>query len=142
MKFLIDGKVRWIEHNPPYSYSDDGGYLVTSWLSAGRHRFTVQAKSSSGAKATETVVARIVAARDPPTELAGSWSRTIGTPVPPDPAYPGDAVPAGTWTFVFDRRLVRERRFSDAHACANRQVQPAKWRLRRDLDAGSLRRKR
>jgi hypothetical protein len=106
VKFVIDGKVRWIEHNPPYSYSDDGGYLVTSWLSAGRHRFTVQAKSVSGAKATETVVARVVATPDPPAELAGSWNRTIGMPVPPDPAYPGDAVPAGTWTIVFDRRWI------------------------------------
>ena len=48
--FLIDGKVRWIEDNPPYSYSEDGGYLVTSWLSPGLHRFTVRATSYTGAK--------------------------------------------------------------------------------------------
>ncbi len=29
--FIIDGgKPRWIEHNPPYVYSDDGGFLVTT----------------------------------------------------------------------------------------------------------------
>ncbi len=37
--FLIDGgRVRWTERNPPYRYADDGGYLVTSWLTPGRHR--------------------------------------------------------------------------------------------------------
>src|SRR4051812_28043642 len=30
--FLIDGKVRWIEHLVPYTYGLDGNWLVTSWL--------------------------------------------------------------------------------------------------------------
>jgi hypothetical protein len=109
VKFLIDGKVGWIEHNPPFSYSDDGGYLVTSWLSPGRHRFTVKASSYTGAKTSENVVARVIAAPEPPAALAGSWSRNVPNPVPPDPAYPGDAVPAGTWTITFDRRWLEER---------------------------------
>src|SRR6188472_3834439 len=42
--FLIDGKLRWIEHNAPYNYGgDDGkghlGYLFTGWLAPGKHRF-------------------------------------------------------------------------------------------------------
>ncbi len=106
--FLIDGTVRWIEHSAPYSYSDDGGYLVTSWLSPGRHRFTVRATSSSGAKATDTVVARVVAEPEPPATLAGAWQRNIPEPVPPDPAFPGDPVPAGTWTIVFDGRWIED----------------------------------
>jgi hypothetical protein len=28
--FLIDGKVRWVEVNAPYTYGDDGNWLVTS----------------------------------------------------------------------------------------------------------------
>src|SRR4051794_21130870 len=39
--FLIDGQVRWSETKAPYSYSDDGGFLVTSFLAPGMHRFTV-----------------------------------------------------------------------------------------------------
>jgi hypothetical protein len=36
--FLIDGKVRWIEHHAPYNYGSDDlhghlGYLITTWLS-------------------------------------------------------------------------------------------------------------
>jgi hypothetical protein len=107
VKFLIDGKVRWIEQRAPFSYSDDGGYLVTSWLSAGQHRFTVKATSSTGAKASETVAARVVAAPEPPAELAGSWRRGVPAAVPGQPGCgAGDAVPAGTWTLVFDRRWI------------------------------------
>jgi len=102
--FLIDGKVRWIEHNPPYSYSDDGGYLVTSWLSAGVHRFTVRATSFTGAKASKTVVARVIAAPEPPAELAGTWQRDIAheVPGPSDPRCAPDQVPAGRWTPIFE----------------------------------------
>jgi hypothetical protein len=106
VEFLIDGKVRWIEHNAPYSYSDDGGLLVTTWLGPGPHRFTVRATSTSGRKATDTVIARVVALPSLPTALSGSWRREIVTPVPPDPSYPGDAVPAGTWTLVFAPRWI------------------------------------
>jgi hypothetical protein len=106
VRFLIDGKVRWIEHNPPFSYSEDGGYLVTSWLSPGRHRFVVQATTITGSRAMETVVARVPAAPPPPAGLAGKWQRAVSEPVPPDPGFPGDAVPAGMWTIVFDRRWI------------------------------------
>lgn len=107
--FLVDGRVRWIEHDPPFTYSEDGAYLVTSWLSPGRHRFTVRATSMNGAKASDTVVARIPARAGPPSELAGKWQRSVPEPVPPDPAFPGDAVRAGTWTMVFDRRWIEDR---------------------------------
>src|SRR6185437_1520762 len=52
--FLIDGgKPRWVEQNPPYVYGEDEGglhkgYLVTSWLTPGRHRFTVRATITGG----------------------------------------------------------------------------------------------
>ncbi len=48
VEFIIDGKVRWVEQNPPYTYGDDSNWLVTSWLSPGRHRFTVRAKTRDG----------------------------------------------------------------------------------------------
>jgi hypothetical protein len=104
--FLIDGKVRWIEQDPPYSYSEDGGYLVTSWLRPGQHRFTVKVTSYSGAKGTKTVVARVGAAPEPSPDLAGKWQRDIAdeVPGPSDPRCGPDAVPAGRWTLVFERR--------------------------------------
>jgi hypothetical protein len=77
VEFLIDGKVRWIERNPPYTYGDDSNWLVTSWLSPGRHRFAVRATAKDGRKALQTTVARVVAAPAPPADLSGSWKHSF-----------------------------------------------------------------
>src|SRR5581483_7794604 len=79
--FLIDARVRWIEHGAPYSYGDDGGYLVTSWLAPGRHRFTIRVRSTDGRTGTDTVLARVLPAPPPPTQLAGTWQRDVRTTV-------------------------------------------------------------
>ena len=103
--FLIDGKVRWIERNAPFTYSDDGASLVTSFLTAGRHRFTVRARTFDGRTATDTVRARVLATPAPAAELAGKWQRDVPQRVPADAGASGsDSVPAGTWTIDFDRR--------------------------------------
>jgi hypothetical protein len=87
VRFLIDGKTRWIEHNPPYTYGDDGNWLVTSWLSPGRHRFTVRARTKAGRMAKRTTIARVLPAPAPPAELAGTWKRSA----------------VGTWVVTIDR---------------------------------------
>lgn len=78
VEFLIDGTVRWIERNPPYTYGDDTNWLVTSWLSPGRHRFAVRVKAKDGRTALRTTVARVVPAPAPPAELSGSWKHSFG----------------------------------------------------------------
>ena len=75
--FLIDGTVRWIERNRPYTYGDESNWLVTSWLSPGRHRFAVRVKAKDGRTALQTTVARVVAAPAPPAELSGSWKHSF-----------------------------------------------------------------
>src|SRR6185503_4036103 len=88
--FLIDGKVAWVEHEAPYVYSENEGkhigYLVTSWLAPGRHRFAVRAVASDGRKATAGVTARVTPPPDLPAGLAGTWQRSIsdtsGSPAP------------------------------------------------------------
>jgi hypothetical protein len=80
--YLIDGKVAWIEHIAPYVFGGDDnglnrGYLVTTWLSPGAHRFTVRATDSAGTSATDTVTAKVHAAPPPPTALRGMWTRTV-----------------------------------------------------------------
>jgi hypothetical protein len=98
--FSIDGgPVRWTEHNPPYSFSDDGAYLVTSWLKPGAHRFTVKAVATDGRVAIDTVTASGVGAPAVPTELRGSWQRRpFSKPLP--------GWPAGTDKLVSDRRWI------------------------------------
>lgn len=116
--FLIDGKVAWIEHEPPYVYGDDDGphrgYLVTSWLAPGLHRFTVKAVATKGRKATSVVRARVTAPPGLPAGLAGTWRRTLGdtSGAPPagSPGNPTDTfTPAGAYTMVIDRRMLQVR---------------------------------
>jgi hypothetical protein len=78
--FLIDGTVRWVEHHAPYNYgSDDNGrnmgYLITTWLSPGLHRFVVRVTDKTGHAEKDAFTARVVAPPAPPPELAGTWTR-------------------------------------------------------------------
>jgi hypothetical protein len=104
--FVIDGKLRWVEQAAPYNFGGDDlhghlGFLITTWLSTGRHTFTARALAKSGRKAIDTVTVRVLPAPEPPTDLAGTWTRTVtqadlkkAGPQPP---------PAGVWRLVFDR---------------------------------------
>jgi len=104
--YLIDGKVRWVEHFAPYNYGSDDfhghlGYLITTWLAPGRHTFMARAKAKDGQTATDTVVARVIPAPAPPVALAGKWTRTVTAA---DLTKAGkEPPPAGKWTLVFDR---------------------------------------
>jgi hypothetical protein len=81
VEFVIDGTVRWIERRAPYVYAADHngqdlGWLVTTWLSPGRHRFVVRVFDKTGQSAQHAVTARVVASRPPPAALArGTWQR-------------------------------------------------------------------
>lgn len=98
--FLIDGgPVRWVEKNPPYSFSDDGGYLVTSWLTPGRHRFTVRVLTKDGRVGSETATALVAAPPAVPTALAGTWTRQVTGST--EPGWPN-----GTYRLRFDRRWI------------------------------------
>jgi hypothetical protein len=103
MEFLIDGKLAWHEGSAPYSFADDGGYLVTTWLSPGKHTFTVRATArEGGAVAQHTVTARVLPATTPPTALAGTWKRTPDLTGHPE-------FPAGAYELVFDKRWIQDR---------------------------------
>jgi len=107
--FLIDGKVRWVEHHAPYNYASDDhgrnlGFLITTWLTAGPHRFTVRATDTIGRKSTDSVVARVLPAANPPPALGGMWTRAVTAAdlKKSDPKF-GGGPPAGSWKLVFDR---------------------------------------
>ena len=107
--FLIDGKLSWIAGDA-YAFGGDEhakhlGYLVTSWLSPGKHRFTVRATRPNGQTALDTVTARVLPPAAVPTALAGTWERAIDTSTAPAPNTPGNPTgtltPAGTWKISF-----------------------------------------
>jgi hypothetical protein len=98
--FLIDGKLRWVEHYKPYNYASDDlhghlGFLITTWLAPGRHRFTARAITTGGLRAQDTVVARVLPAPEPPAELTGTWTRIV--------PQNGEGPPEGKWRLIFDR---------------------------------------
>ena len=98
--FVIDGgPVRWVEKRPPYSFSDDGGYLVTSWLPPGRHRFTVRLVTKDGRTTSDTVTALVPAAPRVPAVLTGTWSREVSGST--EPGWPN-----GEYRLRFDRRWI------------------------------------
>jgi hypothetical protein len=114
--FRIDGKLRWVEHRSPYNYASDDdkghlGYLFTSWLKPGLHRFRVVVKTIKGKQASDIVSARVLAAPAPPASLAGTWTRDLTTSdgAKADPKYGTDNVPpAGKWRLVVDQTGVWE----------------------------------
>jgi hypothetical protein len=111
--FLIDGRLAWVEQKAPYSYADDGGYLVTSFLAPGRHRFTIRAIPFAGHSATDTVTARVLPAPPVPAALAGTWQRKISdtssAPAPGSPDNPTSTLtPPGTYKITFDRRWIHD----------------------------------
>ena len=104
--YLIDGTLRCVELAAPYNYGSDDfqghlGSLVTTWLSPGKHRFTVRVLLKNGQKASHTVAARVLPAPEPPAALRGvRWHRTV-TQSELDQA--GADLPPGDWQLVFDR---------------------------------------
>jgi hypothetical protein len=103
MEFLIDGKLAWHEGSTPYTFADDGGYLVTSWLTPGKHTFTVRATARNGGSvAKDTVVARVLPPANPPVGLSGTWQRR-----PDLTGHPN--FPTGAYRLVFDRRWIQDR---------------------------------
>jgi hypothetical protein len=97
VEFLIDGRRAWVEHRAPYSYGYDGNYLVTSWMQAGVHVFTVVAVATTGRRATVSSRARTSAPKLPPAALAGSWRRRISA------AESGASGRSGMWTLRVSR---------------------------------------
>jgi hypothetical protein len=95
--FLIDGRKAWVEEERPYTYGDDGNWLVTSALSPGKHHFTVRVTSASGKTVQRTTIARVLPPVSPPTDLAGgSWQRAVTQ------AQAGADTPAGIWVLTVD----------------------------------------
>lgn len=144
--FLIDGGKRWVQNKPPYTAfgdEDDGshkGWLVTSWLTPGKHRFTARAITYDGRRADDTVVARVLPSPELPTGLAGTWQRTIAdtsaAPAAGSPANPTDTyTPAGTYTMVISRQWIQVR-FPGTFSSPESDDTGEGWIIDNDFSAG------
>lgn len=94
--FLVDGKLTWVEHHPPYSFAYDGNYLVTTWLSPGQHTFAVLAIAKDGSRARTSSTGLVGRAASPPADLTGTWKRTVTA------AEAGTSGRPGIWTLTVD----------------------------------------
>ena len=107
--YLIDGKQVWVEHNTPYFYGSDGNYLVTSFLTPGKHMFAVRAINVSGHVAIDTVTATVPQAPSPPAALAGTWKAR----------QPAGGAPAGYASLVISPVGWYEGQFPVMHSNGN-----------------------
>ena len=94
--FLIDGQLAWEETKAPYVYGRDGNWLVTSFLTPGPHRFTVQVIGTDGHRGARTVQASVTAAAAPPAALAKTWTRIV-TPADVKKSTTSEPPPTGRW---------------------------------------------
>jgi hypothetical protein len=70
VEFLIDGRLAWTEHNPPYFFNDDGNMLIPSVLDPGSHHLVIDVYTAAGPVATAT--ATVTTSRPVvPASLAG-----------------------------------------------------------------------
>jgi hypothetical protein len=100
--FLIDGQVRWTERKAPYEFAQDNGYLITTWLKPGIHRFAARVTDTGGHRVSDTVSARIPPAQAPPKALAHHWKRTL-TAADQKKVEFDNPPPKGSWEIVFDQ---------------------------------------
>jgi hypothetical protein len=111
-RFLIDGRLAWVEHDAPYIFGGDDnganrGYLITTWLSPGPHVFIAKVIDTAGRMASNTVNASVMTAPQPPTALRGIWTRIITVKeiakLAGGPLAAGGSPPAGRWELAFDK---------------------------------------
>jgi hypothetical protein len=111
--FLVDGRVAWTELRAPYTFADDRGYLVTSWIAPGLHLFSVRVTAADGRRKSDVVKARVLPPAAVPPGLAGTWKRTItdnsDAPTPGSAGNPTSTLtPQGTYRLTFDPRWIHD----------------------------------
>ena len=65
VEFIIDGRVRWIEHIPPYFFNDDHNHLYPWVLGAGQHRLGVRLITATGMSAGTSAELTVTSRRQP-----------------------------------------------------------------------------
>ena len=105
VRFGVDGRTLWVEHNPPFFFDDDYQLLPPWLLGAGAHTLTAQVRTIDGATSTATAHVTVQVDLTAEKRLAGTYRRVV-TPadqrraesyrVPSKGAF-GDETPTGLW---------------------------------------------
>jgi hypothetical protein len=95
VRFTIDGRRYWTDYEPPFSYGEEGGYFVTTWLSPGRHRFSANVFDVRGDKWSDIAFANVSEAHVPTSLLSVWWRLSDGELETPTP--PGNPPEANGW---------------------------------------------
>jgi hypothetical protein len=104
--FLIDGKKRWVESNPPYFFDDDGQVLAPWLLGNGPHVLTAHVTTVKGSAADITAHVTVHASVAANKQIAGTYHRLVTKDdvkrvqpyrVPSKGAF-GETPPPGRWT--------------------------------------------
>ena len=59
VEFLVDGRLGWMERNPPFAFGGNAGTLDTRTVQDGKHVLTVRAFASDGTTATSGVTVTV-----------------------------------------------------------------------------------
>jgi hypothetical protein len=109
VRFLIDGKVRHVEHEAPYVFAGSGNRLLPGTLNPGSHSFAVDARLAGGHRLTAASTATVATdAQAVPAAVVGRWKRTVSArDVQRTESFrkaeSGDPLPVGTWTLRIGR---------------------------------------
>ena len=78
VRFLIDGKLRYLARTAPYVFAGQGNLLLPGTLGPGSHIFAVDVTLADGHHLT-VAVAAVVSAAAPgvPRQVLGRWNRTV-----------------------------------------------------------------
>lgn len=77
VQFTIDGRVRWTEQNPPFTFNGDGNDLLPWVLGPGQHTLSVKVVTVSGASASTSSAITVAAPQPIPAALTGSYARHV-----------------------------------------------------------------
>jgi hypothetical protein len=103
IEFLIDGKLLWVEHNPPFDFNNDGNYLYPYLFARGSHQMVARGVAKSGEQVTATANVHMTQAPPKiPRALRATWKHRVSQSVIERNSVPGDPpLPAGVYRIKF-----------------------------------------
>lgn len=103
IEFQIDDRVRWVEHNAPFYFNNDGNYLYPYLFARGPHQLITRAVAISGEQVTATATVQMTQTLPKvPRRLQATWKHRVSQSVIDHNSADGDPpLPAGLYRIKF-----------------------------------------